>query len=203
MTPFQLLYGYLPPLQECYVPVNTYVAVVEDMLQQRNIMIQLAKDNLEVAHERMKNYADKKRTYRSFDVGDWVYLILQPYRQSSVAMRRNLKLSARYYGPFQILAKVGLVAYKLQLLAQSKIHHVFHVSQLKKKLGAHITHVQNLPYADEEGQMRVQPMAILSRRMIKRRNSPVGQVKWLNSAHEDATWEDWSFIASNFPDFNP
>lgn len=176
MSSFQLLYGYSPQLQGCYVPVNTTVEAVEDMLHQRNIMIQLAKNNLKAAQERMKIYVDKNRTGRCFDVGDWVYLRLQPYRQSSVAMRRNLKLSAKYYGPFQVLARVGLVAYKLKLLDQSKIHPVFHVSQLKKKLGAHITPIQNLPFADEEGQMRVQPMAILNRRMLKRRNSPMGQV---------------------------
>ena len=63
----------------------------------------------------MKYYADKKRSEREFQVGDEVYLKLQPYRQSSLALRKNLKLSSRYYGPYPVISKVGTVAYKLQL----------------------------------------------------------------------------------------
>lgn len=90
---------------------------------------------MELAQERMKAYADKGRTDRYFEVGDWVYLQLQPYRKSSVVLRKNLKLGARYFGHFQIIAEIGTVAYKLKLPTTSKIHPVFHVSQLKKKMG--------------------------------------------------------------------
>ena len=65
-----------------------------------------------------------------------MYLRLQPYRHSSVALRRNLKLSPRFFGPFQITQKVGEVAYKLNLPETSKIHPVFHVSNLKPALGS-------------------------------------------------------------------
>lgn len=51
----------------------------------------------------MKALADKGRTNRHFEVGDRVYLRLQPYRQSSIALRRNLKLAAKYYGPVKQL----------------------------------------------------------------------------------------------------
>lgn len=53
-----------------------------------------------------------------------------------------------------------------------------------------------MPYADQQGQIRVAPMAILDRRMVKRHNQTVGQVltQWTDSALEDATWEDTSFI---------
>ena len=61
----------------------------------------------------MKKYADERRSERKFEVGDWVYLILQPYRQSSVGMRGNTKLSAHYYGPYEVIEKVGEVAYRL------------------------------------------------------------------------------------------
>jgi ribosomal protein L21E len=58
----------------------------------------------------MKKYADLRRIKKKFEIGQQVYLRLQPSRQSSVAYRRSLKLAPRFYGPFTILRKVGEVA---------------------------------------------------------------------------------------------
>lgn len=69
-----------------------------------------------------------------FNEGDWVYVKLQPYRQQSAATRQWQKLSKRFFGLFQMIQKIGSVAYKLQLPKASKIHNVFHVSFLKKNL---------------------------------------------------------------------
>jgi hypothetical protein len=94
-------------------------------------MQSLIQQHLARAKSRMKNHADKNRTERSFSVGSWVYVKLQPYVQTSVAARSNQKLSFRFFGPYQITEKVGSVAYKLQLSATSTVHPIFHVSQLK------------------------------------------------------------------------
>ena len=80
----------------------------------------------------MKNQADKGHIERLFEVGDRVFLKLQPYLQSSVAHRANHKLAFKFYGPFEVLRKVGTVAYKLKLPPSTMIHPVIHVSQLKK-----------------------------------------------------------------------
>ena len=85
------------------------------MVQSRLQVIALIKENLTKAQNRMKVFADKHRSERVFQEGDWVFLKLQPYRQQSVAIRRSLKLAAKYFGSFQISAKVGAVAYKLKL----------------------------------------------------------------------------------------
>jgi hypothetical protein len=108
---------------------------LEQWLQDRQVANALIKKHLHRAAAHMKFQADKGRTERVFDIGDWVFLKLQPYVQSSLAPRANQKLSFRFFGPYQILQKVGEVAYRLALPASSLIHLVFHVSQLKKVVG--------------------------------------------------------------------
>ena len=82
----------------------------------------------------------------SFEVGDSVFLKLQPHVQSSVAFRGNNKLAFRYFGPFKILARVGKVAYKLDLPPTAQIHPVVHVSQLKNKSLLRWKYIQTLPW---------------------------------------------------------
>lgn len=153
----------------------------------------------------MKQIADPHRSEREFKVGDWVYLKLQPLRQVTVAFRRNAKLAPKYFGPYQVVQKVGSVAYKLQLPSQSKIHPVFHVSLLKKKLGDGVVVQSELPLTGETGQMQHEPVAILDRRLLKRHNRPytLVLVQWSNSIPEDATWEKWADLHQRFPNFQP
>ena len=70
--------------------------------------------------EQMKRTANAHRRDVTFDIGDWVYLKLQPHMQQSMAQRINQKITPRYYGPFQI-EKFGLVAYQLKLPTSSNI----------------------------------------------------------------------------------
>ncbi|XP_026429029.1 uncharacterized protein LOC113324992 [Papaver somniferum] len=171
MTPFQDLYGYLPP--HLAFPVNSIILVVsvQEYLQERNHMLQLLKEGLLKAQDRMKFYADNSRCDRAFNVGDLVFLKLQPYKQSS-----NLELSARYYGPFEVIQKVVTVAYKLKLTVGSRIHPVFHVSQLKKTIGQHLTPSASLPLIDTFGAFIVLPVIVLDHRESLRGGTVIHQV---------------------------
>jgi len=80
----------------------------------------------------MKIQADHHRRELEYNVGDFVYVKLQPYRQHSLRLIRNKKLSMRYFGPFPIIESIAPVAYKLLLPSSAHIHPVFHVSVLKK-----------------------------------------------------------------------
>lgn len=79
----------------------------------------------------MKAYANLHRKPYKFKPGDLVFVKLWPYRQTSVAGKRFKKLSKHFYGPFKLLNQIGEVAFEVELPTGSKIHPVFHVSQLK------------------------------------------------------------------------
>ncbi|KAF7144954.1 hypothetical protein RHSIM_Rhsim04G0143300 [Rhododendron simsii] len=204
-TPYFAVYGQEPPDHTFCISKPSSVAVVDNWITERAAIIKHLREHLSQAQHRMKHYADKGRSEREFAVGDWVFHRLQPYKQTTVALQRNMKLAPRFYGPYQVLERVGTVAYKLQLPAAAKIHHVFHVSLLKKKLGANVVAHTTLPPVGPEGALQLEPMAVLDRRMVKRGNKAVIQwlVQWVNSFPEDATWVDHSEIEAKHPQFQP
>jgi len=94
---------------------------------------------------------DKNRSEKEFLVGDLVFLKLQSSGQNNVALRKNLKLNPRYYGPYPIIRRIGMVAYELRLPEGSFVHLVLHISLLKKKIGDAIIISFKLPMTDKKG----------------------------------------------------
>ncbi|GKE99106.1 hypothetical protein Tco_0022457 [Tanacetum coccineum] len=163
----------------------------------------MLKFHLKAAQDRMKAYADKKRSDMKFVVGDLVYLKLQPYRQMTLRVHKQHKLSAKFCGPFKVVQRIGKVAYKLKLPPSTQIHLVFHVSQLKK---CHSTELSmgSLALCDSEGSLAVVPYKILERKLAKQGNRVViyGLIQWSNGTVEDLTWELLTDIEKRFPKFD-
>lgn len=104
ITPFKALYGRDPPSLTRYT-VNTADPLdLQEQLRHRDAFLIQLKANLLKAQQHMKDQADKKRKHVEFQVGDSVLVKLQPYRQSSAALRKHQKLGLCFFGPFSKLA---------------------------------------------------------------------------------------------------
>nr|GEX75255.1 putative reverse transcriptase domain-containing protein [Tanacetum cinerariifolium] len=102
------------------------------MIKETTEKIILIKQRIQAAQDRQKSYANRKRKPMEFEVGDRVMLKVSPWKGLVRFIKRG-KLNLRYIGPFKVLAKVGKVAYRLELPQElSRVHHTFHVSNLKK-----------------------------------------------------------------------
>jgi Chromo (CHRromatin Organisation MOdifier) domain len=162
INPFETLYEYFPPLLPMVLVPRSCNPSVNSVLKDRQEALIILKVNLVKAQAYMKKYADMNRVERKFSVGNWVYLKLQPYRQVIVqGTGKNHKFKPRFYGPFEILAKMRIVAYQFNLSVGSLIHLVFHVSQLKKKVGPTTDVHAQLPLVGPGSQPKEEPEAIL------------------------------------------
>ncbi|GLU09409.1 hypothetical protein SLE2022_262730 [Rubroshorea leprosula] len=138
----------------------------------------------------MTQMANKHRFEKEFQVRDWVYLKLQPYKQEFVQHQSSYKLSPKFFGPFKVTPHVGKVIYTLDVPLGTKIHPTIHVSQLKKKVGTHIVVTTIVP-SNLISTLLLKPIAILDQKMVKCGNRAATKVlvQWSNSFLEDAAWE--------------
>ena len=203
-TPFKAVYGRDPPPLLRYGSGVTAIATVEQQLQERDAMLEELKAHLIRAQSKMKKTVDQHRRDIHFEVGDMVYLKLQPYRRRSLAQKANEKLAPRYFGPYKVIQRIGPVAYKLELPDSTTIHPVFHVSQLKRALGKEVISQPLPPILDSELEWLVEPELVLDARQQVHNNSNDWEVliKWQNLPDFEASWEPANLIASQFPDFH-
>ena len=201
MTPFKALYGRDPPPLLKWKDHGTRVQEVDELIEERNQILEELKHQLEKAQERMKFPADKHRRELEFKEGDSVYLKLKPYRFKSLARKTNEKLSPRFYGPYNITEKIGKVAYRLQLPETARIHDVFHVSQLKKALKSSAI-AQPLPLGlTEDMELQVQPEFVVAARSTSEGKKQL-LVHWQGLPEHEDTWEDLEDFQVQFPNFH-
>ncbi|GJR50231.1 putative reverse transcriptase domain-containing protein [Tanacetum coccineum] len=147
-------------------------------------------------------YADVRRKPLEFQVGDRVMLKVSPWK-GVVRFGKRGKLNPRYIGPFKVLAKVGTVAYRLELPQQlSRVHSTFHVSNLKKCLSDEPLAVPlDEIHIDDKLHFVEEPVEILEREIKKLRRSriPIIKVRWNSKRGPEFTWEREDQFREKYP----
>ena len=202
MPPYEMLYGMRCRTPICWGEVGQRELGSTEIVQKTTESIQMIRDRLRTAQSRQKSYADKRRSDLEFNVGDSVLLKVSPWK-GVIRFRKRGKLGPRFIGPFKIVARIGKVAYRLELPPElSQIHNTFHVSQLRKCLADESTHV---PIDDIQVDERLnyveRPIAILERKTKSLRNKDIGLVKvqWQHRKGSEWTWEPEEEMRRNYP----
>ena len=137
MAPFEVLYGRKFRTPVCWDEVGERRLVGPELVQITSEKVKVVRDNLKIARDRQRSYADNRGKDLQFEIGDWVFLKISPWKGVLIFGRRG-KLSPRYIGPYEIVSKVGPVAYRLKVpLELSRIYDTFHVSMLRKYIPDH------------------------------------------------------------------
>ena len=132
MAPFEEFYGRKCRTPVCWDEVGERRLVGPELVHITSEKVKVVRDNLKIARDRHKSYADNRRRDLQFEIGDRVFLKISLWK-GVLRFGKRGKLSPRYIGPYEILSKVGPIAYRLKLpLELSRIHDTFHVSMLRK-----------------------------------------------------------------------
>ena len=129
---------------------------------------------------------------------------LRPYHQQSLCSRLNEKMSPHYFGPFEVLLQVGKVAYQLKLSSGTRIHDVFHVSQLKQATSSHERY-PTIPYhLSVDQKLLVEPLEVRGVRptMQPGKTGTAVLIHWKDLPTFEDSWEPFDTIQQQFPAFN-
>ncbi|GKV48743.1 hypothetical protein SLEP1_g55542 [Rubroshorea leprosula] len=202
MAPYEALYGRRCRAPICWAEVGYGRVIGPDFVQQTTEKVKLIQQRLKVAQDKQKSYADNRRRPLEFEVGNHVFFKVSPTKG---VYRFGLKgkLSPRYIGPFEILKRVGEVAYKIALPPKlSNVHNVFHVSVLRKYEPdpSHVINYEPLELKEYLSYTE-QPIQILDRKEKVLRNKTVSLVKvlWRHHSENKATWELENQMRGQYP----
>ena len=130
MAPYEALYGRKCRTPLCSDEVGERKLLGLEIVQVTTDNCKVIRDRLKRAQDRQKSYADNQRRDLEFQVGDQVFLRISPWK-GVLRFGKKGKLSPRYMGPYEIVERIGEVAYQLRLPPElARIHDVFHVSML-------------------------------------------------------------------------
>ena len=202
MAPYEALYGRKCRTPVCWDEVGERQLVGPEIVQMTTEKIQLIRDRLKEAQDRQKSYADLKREPIEYNVGDNVFLKISPWK-GVLRFGKRGKLSPRYIGPYEVIERVGPVAYRLALpIELSQIHDVFHVSMLRRYRSdpSHILQTQPLELKDDLS-YEEEPVAIVAKetKVLRNKTIPLVKVLWKHHGREEATWEREEDMRNQYP----
>jgi hypothetical protein len=203
MAPYEALYGRRRISPLCCETMGEGSLVGPDWVQQTSEKVREIRQNILAAQSRQNCYADVRRRDMEFIVGDQVLLRVSPTK-GVVRFGVSGKLSPRYIGLFSILAQVGSLAYRLQLLdSMARVHTVFHVSMLRKFLRDPDHQIELEPIVvHQDLTLECRPVRILesSEHVLRRRSIKYVRVLWTNQSEHEATWELEELMRQKYPE---
>ncbi|GJX22561.1 putative reverse transcriptase domain-containing protein [Tanacetum coccineum] len=199
---FEALYGrkYRSPVLWAEIKESSLIG--PELVQETTDKVVLIKEKLKATRDRQKSYADNRRKLLEFEVGDRVMLKVSPWK-GVVRFGKKGKLAPRYVGLFEILERIGLVAYRLRLSKElSGVHDTSHVSNLKKCLVDASLHVPlDEIKVDKTLRFVKEPVEIMDREVksLKRSRILLVKVRWNSKRGPEFTWEREDYMKSKYP----
>ena len=202
MAPYKALYGRSCRSPICWTEVGECSITGPDLIRDTSEKVSLLRHRLLMTQSRQKSYADVPRRPLEFEVGDHVFLKVMPKR-GVVRFDKGGKLSPRFIGPFEILERVGTVAYQLALpSSMSGVHEVFYVSMLLRYTPdpAHVVDWGEIE-VDTDGTFEDGPVCIMNSRdqVLRRKTVRLVRVLWQHRGVEESTRERKDTMQATYP----
>ena len=132
MAPYEALYGRKCKTSLCWTELSEKKIIGPDLIQETEEKVKMIREILKVATDRQKSYIDMRRKDIRYKIEEKVFLKVSPWKKV-MRFGKNGKMSPRFIRPYEVIEKVGPVAYRLVLpLELEKNHNVFHVSMLRR-----------------------------------------------------------------------
>ncbi|GKB82913.1 putative reverse transcriptase domain-containing protein [Tanacetum coccineum] len=186
-----------------YAEIGESSLIGPELVQETTDKVVLIKEKLKAARDRQKSYVDNRLQITiKFEVGDRVMLKVSPWK-GIIQFGNKGKLAPRYVGPFEILERIGPVAYGLRLPEElSGVHDTFHVSNLKKCLADASLHVPLDEIKVDKTLCFVEELVeIMDREVksLKRSRISLVKVHWNSKRGPEFTWEHEDYMKSKYP----
>ncbi|GJX23672.1 putative reverse transcriptase domain-containing protein [Tanacetum coccineum] len=186
----------------CWAEVGDSQLTGPKIIHETTEKIVQIKSRIQAARDRQKSYADVRRKPLEFQVGDKVMLKVSPWK-GVIRFGKRGKLNPRYIRPFKIIAKVGTVAYRLELPEKlSRVHSMFHVSKLKKcmadePLAIPLDEIQ----VDDKLNFIEEPVEVMDREVkrLKQSRILIVKVRWNSRRGPEFTWEREDQMQKKYP----
>ncbi|GKD99761.1 hypothetical protein Tco_1387745 [Tanacetum coccineum] len=201
-APFEALYGRKCRSPVLWAEIRESSLIGPELVLEKADKVVLIKEKLKATRDHQKSYVDFRRKPLESEVGDRVLLKVSPWN-GVVRFGNKGKLAPRYVGPFEILERIGHVAYRLRLHEElNSVHDNFHVSNLKKCLGNANLHVLlNEIKIDKTLCFVEEPVKIMNREIksLKRSRIPLVKIRWNSKRYPEFTWEREDYMKSMYP----